>query len=94
MRLSIDKRDHAYRSLAYCSRFRVYLNGEELFNCVTADTEKGFVIRQWPVRHPRTRQVVLQRSPMIFGAVTIMPKAPIMVVFDELLDIKPVAFKT
>jgi hypothetical protein len=92
MRLSTDKRDHAYRSPAHCSKFRIFLDGQELFNCVTADEEKGFVIRQVINRHPVTRMPVTGRSGLIKGKVEILPKnQTTYVVVEELTNFKPVA---
>lgn len=90
MRLTIDKRDTAYRGPIYCTKFRVFLDGKELFDCVTADSEKGMVIRQWPTKHPVTRQTVMQRSGIIRGEVKIVPKEQKQtIVFDELTTLKP-----
>ncbi len=92
MRLSIDKRDHAYRSSTRCAKYRVFLNGTELFDCVTADEEKGFVIRQVVNRHPVTRQPVIGRTGILKGTVAIVLKVPGQtIVSDELADLKPVA---
>lgn len=48
------------------------------------------VIRQWPTKHPVTRQTVMQRSGIIRGEVKIVPKEQKQtIVFDELTTLKP-----
>ena len=42
MRVSADKNDPGYNPSAFGTE--VYLNGEKLRNCVTADDKKGIVI--------------------------------------------------
>jgi hypothetical protein len=90
MRLSIDKRDTAYRTPHHCSKFRIFLDGKELFDCITADSDKGIVIRQWTTRHPVTRELVTQKSGIICGKVEIVRKEQKQtIVFDELTGLNP-----
>jgi len=86
MRLSIRKGDPGYRSLATCKLYRVFLNDVELFDCETADEERGFVIRTWQTRHPLTRRVVMQRSGLIKGAVRIVRRDA---VHQDVTDVTP-----
>jgi len=71
MRLSVNKGDPGWKPDHALRRYRVFFNGVELTDCNTADEERGFVIRQWPAKHPVTRKTVVQKSPLMRGVVTI-----------------------
>ena len=55
MRVSADKTDDGYRYFAMLKAngkdVFVFLDGVEVKNCVTADDERGFVIRYVPDEH-------------------------------------------
>lgn len=45
MRLSIDKRDPGFSHRAVGLRARIYLDGQEVVGCVTADEEESLIVR-------------------------------------------------
>lgn len=71
MRLSIVKGDPSYKSLTACQAYRVFIDDVELHDCVTADEERGFVIRQISVYNPLLRKRFFKNLPPQHGKVVI-----------------------
>jgi hypothetical protein len=77
MRLSSIKGDSGYKSNAQLSRYRVFFNGIEQFDCEIADEERGMIKRIRRVRNPLTRQIQTFRKDPEFGVVKIKEKVTI-----------------
>lgn len=45
-RLSIKQTDKGYQPHEICRMYTIKLNGIALNNCITADVDKGYVVRQ------------------------------------------------
>jgi hypothetical protein len=45
MRLSINKGDKGYKPPHECAKYNVFLNGQQVYNAVVADEERGFMTR-------------------------------------------------
>lgn len=72
MRLSIIQGDPGYKSQFVCSGYRVQIDGQVLNDCVIADEERGFVVRQVGIYNPLLRKTFFKRLPMQYGKVEII----------------------
>lgn len=70
-RLSSIRGDRGYQSNGKLKLFRIFLNGEEQFDCEVADSALGYIKRISVVQNPRTRQIKKTRSLRIYGQVEI-----------------------
>lgn len=75
MRLSTIKGDPGHRTDFALKKYRVFLDGVELFDCQIADEERGLVVRQIGVHNPLLRRTFFKRLPPQFGKVEIKERA-------------------
>lgn len=73
MRLSIIKGDPGYVSDMEAARWRVFIDGRQVFTAETVDTELGLIKHITRHRNPLTRQVLTRRWDE-HGVVEIKPK--------------------
>lgn len=86
MRLSIDKRDPGFSHRAVGLRARIYLDGQEVRGCVTADEEEDLIVRYKTLEDGQT--LVKNDAGDAFVLETVRGKVRIDLLGDDGLSLK------